>query len=171
MGARPARWLFLTAVLVLIADRLTKGLAQQFLSDGPPVEIIPGVVQLTFITNTGGAFGLFRSVPWLFALATIGVSIAIVWNARKVDKVSTGVALGMILGGALGNLIDRLSGGLDLSGPVTDFVDFRIWPVFNVADAAIVLGALLLVVTGSGRSEPRRRRDGSPAAAAGDGGE
>lgn len=149
-GARPARWLFLTAALILIADRLTKGLAQATLDQGP-VEVIPGVFHLTLINNTGGAFGLFRSMPWLFAIATIGVSIAIVWNARKVDRVATGVALGMILGGALGNLIDRVSGGLDLSGAVIDFLDFRIWPVFNLADAAIVVGALLLVVTGFGR--------------------
>ena len=86
-------------------------------------------------------------------LFSAAVSVAIVLNARKVGKTSTGVALGLILGGALGNLIDRISGGIGLDGPVTDFIDMRWWPVFNLADSAIVIGAILLVVTGFGGPE------------------
>ncbi len=145
---RPARWLYLSAVVVLLLDAGTKVLARGFLADGPPIVVIPRVLHLTYTTNTGGAFGLLEGLPWLFALATIGVSIAIVWAAARIKRPFVAVALGMILGGALGNLADRLSGGLSLDGKVTDFIDFRIWPVFNVADTAIVLGALLLVLAG-----------------------
>ncbi len=151
---RPARWLYLSAILVFLADAGTKMLARGMLADGPPVIVIPGVMQLTYTTNTGGAFGLLEGLPWLFALATIGVSVAIVWASPRVRRASVAVALGMILGGALGNLADRLSGGLSLDGTVTDFIDFRIWPVFNLADTAIVLGALFLVFAGIKRDRP-----------------
>ncbi|MEX0991917.1 MAG: signal peptidase II [Actinomycetota bacterium] len=145
---RPARWLYVSAILVLLIDAGAKALARGALADGPPIVVIPGVLHLTYTTNTGGAFGLLEGLPWLFALATIGVSIAIVWAAPRVKRPFVAVALGMILGGALGNLADRLSGGLSMDGTVTDFIDFRIWPVFNLADTAIVLGALLLVFAG-----------------------
>ena len=142
---RPARWLFITAAVVLIADRLSKALIQQFLEPSDSIQVIPGVLHITHTTNTGGAFGLFQNVPWLFAIASIGVSVAIIVGASKVPRTSTAVALGLILGGALGNLVDRLAGGIDFSGHVVDFIDFRIWPVFNLADSAIVIGVVLLI--------------------------
>jgi signal peptidase II len=97
-------------------------------------------------TNTGGAFGIFDHVPWLFAVATIVISILIVRASASVSRPIVAIGLGLVLGGALGNLADRISGGVSLSGHVVDFIDFRIWPVFNLADSAIVIGALLLVV-------------------------
>jgi signal peptidase II len=143
---RPAVLLYVTAALVFLLDRSTKWYAVHSLSNHAPVRIIPGVLQLTYTTNSGGAFGMFDHVPWLFALATVVVSIAIVRASLGVNRPLVAVALGLILGGALGNLADRISGGISLSGRVVDFIDFRIWPVFNLADSAIVVGALLLIV-------------------------
>jgi signal peptidase II len=152
---RPAVLLFATALLVFLLDRSSKWFAVHSLADRAPVRLIPGVLQLTYTTNTGGAFGIFDHAPWLFAVATIVISILIVRASAGVSRPIVAIALGLVLGGALGNLADRISGGVSLSGHVVDFIDFRIWPVFNLADSAIVIGALLLVVatiSGSSRS-------------------
>jgi signal peptidase II len=154
--ARLALWLFAVAGAVLTLDRLSKAWVEASLAGRRPLEIIPGVLQLTYTTNSGGAFGLGRSAPWIFAGATIFVSIAIVAASTRLPNRGVAVALGLILGGALGNLADRALNGSGMSGHVTDFIDFRIWPVFNLADSAIVVGAVLLAVVTS-------RRDGSMA--------
>lgn len=146
---RLAAWLYLSAGLVYLADRLTKIWAERALAGRPPVTVIPGVVQLNYTTNSGGAFGLGQSAPWLFAGATVVVAATIVAASLRVRRPATAVALGLILGGGIGNLTDRaLRGDGVLSGPVVDFIDFHVWPVFNLADSAIVVGALLLLVTG-----------------------
>jgi len=146
---RLAAWLYSTAGLVYLADRLTKMWAERALAGGPPVTIIPGVLQLNYTTNSGGAFGLGQSAPWLFAGATVVVVAAIVAASLRLRHPATAVALGLILGGGIGNLTDRaLRGDGVLSGRVVDFIDLRVWPVFNLADSAIVVGALLLLVTG-----------------------
>jgi signal peptidase II len=146
-------------VLVAVAsatyllDRATKLWAQDRLAGGPPITVIPGVLDLRYTTNSGGAFGLAQSAWWVFAFATIGVTIAIAVAAPRVRRVDTAVALGLVLGGALGNLTDRLlHGDVLLRGDVTDFIDFHVWPVFNVADSAIVVGAVLLAFV-SARSQ------------------
>lgn len=146
---RLAAWLYLSAGLVYLADRLTKIWAERALAGRPPVTVIPGVVQLNYTTNSGGAFGLGQSAPWLFAGATVVVAATIVAASLRLRHPATAVALGLILGGGIGNLTDRaLGGGGVLSGRVVDFIDFQVWPVFNLADSAIVVGALLLLVTG-----------------------
>ena len=149
-GARRlAVWLYAVAGLTFLADRITKLWAERALAGRPPVTIIPDVLQLTYTTNSGGAFGLGQSAPWLFAAATILVAAAIVASSFRLRNGLTAVALGLILGGGFGNLTDRAaSGDGPLSGRVVDFIDFHVWPVFNVADSAIVVGALLLAVTG-----------------------
>ncbi len=146
---RLAAWLYLSAGLVYLTDRLTKMWAERALFGRPPVTVIPGVVQLTYTTNSGGAFGLGQSAPWLFAGATVVVAATIVAASLRLRHSATAVALGLILGGGIGNLTDRaLRGDGVLSGPVVDFIDFQVWPVFNLADSAIVVGALLLLVIG-----------------------
>lgn len=146
---RLAAWLYAAAGLVYAADRLTKLWAERALADRPPVSVIPGVLQLNYTTNSGGAFGLGQSAPWLFAGATVVVVAVIVAASLRLRHPATGVALGLILGGGIGNLTDRaLRGDGVLSGRVVDFIDFHVWPVFNLADSAIVVGALLLMVTG-----------------------
>lgn len=88
----------------------------------------------------------------MFATATVVVSVVIVVMSARIGRASVAAALGLILGGALGNLTDRALNGPALSGDVVDFIDFHIWPVFNVADTAIVAGAILLAVA-TGRRE------------------
>jgi signal peptidase II len=133
-------------------DRLTKYLADHPLAGRPAIDVIPGVVRLRYTTNSGGAFGLFGGHAWLFFLATLVVCGVIVVSSFRLDGTASAVGLGMVLGGALGNLTDRAA-----SGRVPDFIDFRVWPVFNAADSAIVIGAIVLVVAGlrgATRSEP-----------------
>ncbi|MGZ8583009.1 MAG: signal peptidase II [Actinomycetota bacterium] len=142
-----ALWLFSAAGLVFLLDRLTKVWAEQRLAT-EPIEVIQGVLTFRFATNPGGAFSLGQNAPWFFATASIVVSILIIVTAFRHTNVVTAMALGLVLGGALGNLTDRLTrGDRFFSGRVVDFIDLQIWPVFNIADAAIVVGAVILAVS------------------------
>lgn len=146
--------LYATAAVVYAIDRVTKIWADAALAGRPPIEIVPGVLSFNYTTNSGGAFGLGRSAPWLFAGATVLVSVVIVVVSFRLDRRPLAVALGLILGGALGNLTDRILNGPGLTGHVTDFIDFQVWPVFNLADGAIVTGAVLLALSSARREEP-----------------
>jgi signal peptidase II len=139
--------LYATAGGAYLLDRLTKLWVERTLAGEPPVDVIRGVLTLSYTTNSGGAFGLGRSAPWLFAGATIAVSTAIVVASFRLTRLPVAVGLGLVLGGALGNLTDRAVNGPGLSGSVTDFIDLQIWPVFNFADSAIVAGAILLAIS------------------------
>lgn len=138
------------AVVVLGIDLLTKYLAVSQLRGSAAAKPIPGILHLTYTTNTGGAFGLSGSTPWFFALASFVVCGFILVYMRKVEGIWRTTAVGMILGGAVGNLVNRLSGGIDFSGEVIDFIDLRVWPVFNLADSAIVVGAVILALSFAG---------------------
>jgi len=154
MNTRPhgmRRLYFLTALVVLVLDRTTKWLVEDRIEVHDTLQVIPGFFRLTHVQNRGAAFGLFAESPseWkvavlvLFSLVALVVVSALLWrNSHSLTM--TGTALSLILGGAVGNLWDRL-----LSGHVVDFLDFYVssyhWPAFNVADSAIVVGAVLLV--------------------------
>lgn len=151
------------AVVVLALDQLSKAWAVDALSD----RTIPVVwtLQLNLAHNTGAAFSvgrgneLMRFVP----LAVLLVVFYLVWHSRQAMTRAGGVAIGMILGGAVGNLADRAlrtDGGAFFSGAVVDFIDFQWWPVFNVADMGVVCGGILLVVV-SLWSERRAAADGT----------
>ncbi len=130
------------ASVVLILDRLTKLLALKYMVRGQEVKIIPGVLHLTLVVNKGAAFGLLgRMTPLVifFSVAAI-ICIVIYLSRNKTPERVMSVALAAILGGALGNLTDRI-----LYGHVIDFIDFRVWPVFNVADSFITVGAAILI--------------------------
>ena len=141
----------LIALAVLILDRFTKFLVIRYIALEDTISIIPGLFRLTHLENTGAAFSLFAESSSPFKtmfLVTVSVAALIIvalllWIRRR-DFNTTTVALSLIMGGALGNLWDRLA-----VGKVTDFLDFYIgthhWPPFNVADSAIVVGALLLL--------------------------
>jgi signal peptidase II len=141
----------LIALAVLVFDRLTKWLVVRNIALDDTISIIPGLFRLTHLENTGAAFSLFAESPSPFKsvlLVTISVAALIIvalllWMRRRDFNAAT-LALSLIMGGALGNLWDRLA-----DGKVTDFLDFYIgahhWPPFNVADSAIVVGALLLL--------------------------
>lgn len=155
MRPRLTLLLYSAAALVYALDRITKVLAEQRLRGRPPVEIIPGVVELRFTTNPGGAFGLFGGAAWLFVLASVVVIVAVLLSSVRLPSALAAVSLGLVLGGALGNLTDRAIGGPGFSGEVVDFIDFQVWPVFNLADSAIVVGAALLLLS-TFRREPAR---------------
>jgi signal peptidase II len=132
------------AGLIVAADQLTKQLALDRLDR--PVNLIEGLVTLRLTFNPGGAFGLFSGAPGLFLVASIViVAIIVVW-AGKLDDGRGVIPLGLILGGGLGNLSDRVV--RDLGGRVVDFIDLHFWPVFNVADTAIVLGVVTILLSG-----------------------
>jgi signal peptidase II len=152
-----ALWLYTAAAGAYLLDRASKLWVERTLAGEPPLVVIPGVLSLNYTTNSGGAFGFGRSAPILFAAASIGVSAVIVAVSFRQTRPSVAVGLGLVLGGALGNLTDRIANGPGLSGHVTDFIDFRVWPVFNLADSAIVIGAIVLAIatgTASDREGP-----------------
>lgn len=133
----------ISAAVVAGLDQITKQLALSSLSDGP-VDVIDGVLTLNLTYNPGGAFGVLQGVPGFFLVATIGIVIAILFWVRNLEDRRWAIPLGMVLGGGVGNLIDRLFRGFD--GRVVDFIDLHVWPVFNLADSAIVLGVAAMLV-------------------------
>lgn len=145
-----AIWLYAAAGVAYLLDRTTKLWVERTLAGEPPLDVISGVLTLNYTTNSGGAFGFGRSAPWLFAAATILVSAIIAVVSVRMTRLPVAVALGLILGGALGNLTDRAANGAALSGHVIDFIDLQVWPVFNLADTAIVTGAVLLALATAG---------------------
>jgi len=153
-----ALWLYATALAVYLVDRVTKWIVESTLAGRPDVVLIPGVLHLNYTENAGGAFSLFGGQAWLFVGATALVVGVVLVASSRLGALPPAIALGLILGGALGNLTDRIVRGPGLSGKVVDFVDFRIWPVFNAADAAIVLGVLLMAWYSIARD--RRDREG-----------
>ena len=145
-------WVYLAGGIVYALDRVSKSLVENNLAHHHPVDVIPGVLRFTYTTNPGGAFGLFGSAPYLFLAATLVVCAAVVAASFGSHSSVLSVGLGLVLGGALGNLTDRIVRGSGLNGRVVDFIDFRVWPVFNVADAAIVIGAMLILLAGFRRA-------------------
>jgi len=142
----------LTAVVVLVLDLLTKHLALERLPPGRPVHVVDGFFSLTLVMNPGLAFGMLAGTPagwrWLVALLSIGaLTVLAVVGLRMLPTGGrfTPLALGLIFGGAVGNLIDRAR-----FGAVVDFLDFYWrgyhWPAFNVADASISVGVVLLAL-------------------------
>ncbi len=121
-------------------------LAEHNLAGHPPITLIPRVLDLRYTENSGGAFSLFGGQPWLFFGATLVVCLVIVLVSPRLSSAAGAIGLGLILGGALGNLTDRIIRGPGLAGRVVDFIDLHHWPVFNVADSSIVVGALLVVL-------------------------
>jgi len=146
------RFHFLIALAVVLLDRATKRVVAQNISLHDGLQVIPGFFRITHVENRGAAFGLFADSPseWkvamlvLFSVIALIVVSALLWRNSH-SMTSTGVGLALILGGALGNLWDRL-----MNGRVVDFLLFYVgqyqWPAFNVADSAIVVGAGLLVI-------------------------
>ncbi len=141
-----ARWALLlgVAAAVFLGDRVSKHLVVTNLGVGEmwnPIPFLRPFVTVTHVTNTGGAFGLFRDYGLIFAIVAVLVVVGIIAFYRFLPpgQAWLRVSLGLQLGGALGNLCDRAR-----LGSVVDFVDFKIWPVFNLADLAVVVGVSLL---------------------------
>jgi signal peptidase II len=148
------------ALAVLLLDRFTKWLVIRNIALEDSISVIPGLFRLTHLENPGAAFSIFAESdsPYRTALL-VGISLAalavvalLLWTRRSSFS-STTIALSLIAGGALGNLWDRIS-----DGKVTDFLDFYVgphhWPPFNLADSAIVVGALLLMLRMLAKEQP-----------------
>ena len=159
------RGYFVTALVVLLLDQATKIIAHAYLRAAPAIEVIPGLFNLTYSRNPGGLFGYFGDLaePWrslLLTLLPVAAIVLIGFFLLRGDDVhrSTRFGLALILGGAIGNLIDRVVRGevvdfLDVYAAAPRLADWLIrrfgtahWPTFNIADSAIVVGACLLVV-------------------------
>lgn len=158
---------------VLALDQTTKWLVVSNLQGNPPVRLIGDAVRFVYATNPGGAFSLLTGFPLFFAVMAVVVMGAIVYYSRRTDSAAILGVLGLLLGGALGNFSDRLfRGDRLLHGQVVDFVDVGSFPVFNVADSAITVGAITLTLLLSRAPEPepdaRPRPDGDGTAGAGD---
>lgn len=136
-----ARYLYLIALAVILLDQASKFAVTNRLPFGSSVPVLDGIVYFTVVTNRGGAFGLFQSLAGMLTVITIGVCAAIIVLVRRKIALPAfaGIALALQLGGAVGNLIDRIRFHY-----VVDFIDLRVWPVFNVADSAITIGIVLL---------------------------
>jgi signal peptidase II len=132
------------AAAVLVLDIGTKLLVVATLSDRPPVRLLGGVVYLTETRNTGAAFSFAAGATVVFTLIAVAVAAVIVRSARRLYSAGWAVALGLVLGGAVGNLLDRIfrDPGF-LRGGVVDFIQVGWWPIFNLADSAIVCGGVL----------------------------
>ncbi len=162
------------ATVVLLADVVTKVLAVKMLTPGQPVPIIGDTVTWTLVRNSGAAFSMATSYTWVLTLIASSVVLGIIWMSRRLVSPWWAIGLGMILGGALGNLVDRFFRAPGhLQGHVVDFLSIGWWPVFNVADPAVVGGAILLValsVFGFDFDAVGRRRAGDSTADGDNGG-
>lgn len=138
---------FAVAAAVVVLDQLTKWLAVRYLEGQPPVQIVGDWLALDFLRNPGAAFSFGTGFTFVFPVIAIAVVVVIVRKSRELGSLAWAIALGGMLGGALGNLIDRVfrDPGM-LQGHVVDFIFVKHFAVFNVADAAITCSAVLMVV-------------------------
>ena len=140
------RLVLAVAAVVVVLDQVTKHWAVNALSDGDPRPVI-WTLQWNLAYNTGMAFSRGQGLGPVIALAALVIACAIVWSMRSQSSKVAAVAAGLVLGGAVGNLIDRLFRGDGwLHGGVVDFVDFQWFPIFNIADIAINAGGILFVL-------------------------
>jgi signal peptidase II len=139
----------LTASLVVLADQAAKVWAVSALSDGRTVVVVEGLLQLRLYRNPGAAFSMATGSTWLFTVVAAVVTVVIVRISRRLGSRGWALALGLLLGGAVGNLIDRLlrSPGFP-QGHVVDYLDLQRFFVFNLADASITCAAVLIALLG-----------------------
>jgi signal peptidase II len=168
--------LLAVAVTVLVADIISKVIVVATLSGRPPVRLLGGLLTLRVDRNPGAAFSIGTSMTIVFTAIAVGVIIFILRTSRRIRSTAWAVTLGLLLGGATGNLTDRLlrSPG-PLRGYVVDWIQLPHWPVFNVADSAIVCGGILAVllaarglsIDGTGPARMALAPDGGPGAGPG----
>lgn len=135
-------WLFVLPLAVVILDQFSKYIVVENMALGESIPIIEEIFHLTYILNPGAAFGMFAHNRLFFIAIAVVVIGIIIWARREIlaSPWEVKAGCGLFLGGAIGNLIDRARQGL-----VIDFFDFRIWPVFNIADIAICIGVGLII--------------------------
>jgi signal peptidase II len=137
---RPATF-YAIALLVFLLDQSTKLLALTYLQSGKPVPVLGPVMSLNLRENTGAAWGLLAEHTAVLAIVGLVMVVALVVAGLRAPEMSPYLRIGLpiLLGGAMGNVADRMG-----RGAVVDFIDFHVWPVFNIADTAIVISAILI---------------------------
>jgi signal peptidase II len=144
---RPVVLLLGVAALVLATDLVTKHLAVDRLRSGHPKDVVDGLLTLRLVRNPGAAFGFAQGMTVVFTVVAVAVAAFILRIAGQLRSKAWAVALGLVLGGAMGNLADRVfREPAVFRGHVIDFLELPHWPVFNIADSCIVSGGLLMVL-------------------------
>jgi signal peptidase II len=144
---RPWRSLYLTAWVVWLIDLGTKVWAVEVLSSRANVQIIGSFLQLTFVQNSGAAFGIGAGSTFIFTFFALAVLIVITRYALQITSKGWALVCGLVLGGILGNLTDRIFREPSfLQGHVIDWIQIPNWPVFNIADSAIVIAAVVAII-------------------------
>ena len=134
---------FSTALIIILLDQTTKFLIKNALQLNQTLPIISNVFHLTYINNTGAGFGILKAQALILIFISVAVIGIILYNFDKIKNNETllQILVGFVLGGTIGNLIDRLA-----YGHIIDFLDFRIWPIFNFADSFVTIGVVGLVI-------------------------
>jgi signal peptidase II len=141
------RALLVVAGLVLLADVVSKVIVVATLADGRVVHLVGHYLQLTNTRNSGAAFSVGTGATVLFTAVAVAVVVVILRTAKRLRSLGWAICLGLLLGGALGNLVDRLLRAPGpLRGEVVDWIQLPHWPVFNLADSAIVVGGCVAVL-------------------------
>jgi signal peptidase II len=131
------------ALTVFVADQAIKSMVEGSMRVGESITLVPGFLSLTYIKNDGGAFGILGGSQMILLVGSTVAVVVVLWMLLSGrPSMLTMLGCGLILGGAAGNLLDRLSGG-----EVTDYIHFSFWYIFNAADAAIVVGVGLLLLS------------------------
>jgi signal peptidase II len=131
------------ALTVFVADQAIKSMVDGSMRVGESITLVPGLLSLTYIKNDGGAFGILGGSQMILLVGSTVAVVVVLWMLLSGrPSMLTMLGCGLILGGAVGNLLDRLS-----SGEVTDYIHFSFWYIFNAADAAIVVGVGLLLLS------------------------
>ncbi len=135
-------FLIMLGFFVVLADQLTKYVVESLLYVGQSIPIIPQYFHITLVRNPGAMFGLMAHWRWFFIVVTIAALTILVLFMKDIsgEVIYAKIGLVLIMSGAVGNLIDRLRFGY-----VIDFIDFRIWPVFNIADTVLCVGAIFFL--------------------------
>ncbi len=133
---------YLLSFVIVILDQASKIMALKYLKNIDGIPIVKNILHFTYVENRGAAFGILQNQKWIFIFITIAIIgfIIIYFKKDRYYPKTMMIGLSLIVGGAIGNLIDRI-----IYGYVVDFIDFRIWPVFNIADSAIVIGQVLVI--------------------------
>lgn len=146
---RPRRvgLLLAVAVFVIAADVISKAVVVARMPDHPPIRLLGGLLTITYTRNGGAAFSIGTSMTIVFTAIALGVVVYILRAARNLRSIGWAVALGLLLGGATGNLLDRVFRAPGLfQGHVVDWIELPHWPVFNLADSSIVCAGVLVVL-------------------------
>lgn len=141
------RWILIVAITWIVLDQVSKTWAEQALEGRPPVPVVGELLQFRLVYNSGAAFSMGTGNTWVFTVLASVVVVALLWTSRKVGHPGWAVALALLIGGAGGNLVDRLTREPGFGrGHVVDFFALPNFPVFNVADIGITCAAVLIAV-------------------------